>query len=189
MAEVLLVSDLRAGAGERRPVEASRSVLEVFTRACSCLPPPPQIQNGALASLCRSIGPLVQAPVPPSTPVWHSLASLTMNALQAAPPAVGTSSGGLGLTFAATRCACSSAMGAGCVRKGALPTLCDKVSTTSVRLCRLPVPAPRRLEEVYLVYTSEKNRGLTLRLHSMLIVAWAVGAVKTAMQCLHAHQQ
>jgi hypothetical protein len=40
-----------------------------------------------------------------------------------------------------------------------------------------------------MVYTSEKNRGLTLRLHFMLMAAWAVGAVKTVMQCLHAHQQ
>jgi hypothetical protein len=39
------------------------------------------------------------------------------------------------------------------------------------------------------VYTSEKNRGLTLRLHFMLMAAWAVGAVKTTMQCFHAHQQ
>ena len=54
-----------------------------------------------------------------------------------------------------------------------------------------PSPASRslRLEEVYLVYTSEKNRGLTLRLHFMLTVAWAVGALKTITQSLHAYQQ
>lgn len=42
---------------------------------------------------------------------------------------------------------------------------------------------------MYLVYTSEKNRGLTLRLHFMLTVAWAVGALKTVTQSLHAYQQ
>ncbi|PSC69024.1 putative leucine-rich repeat receptor kinase [Micractinium conductrix] len=45
-----------------------------------------------------------------------------------------------------------------------------------------------RLEEVYLVYTSEKNRGLTLRLHFMLIAAWAVGALKTVTQTVYAVQ-
>lgn len=40
-----------------------------------------------------------------------------------------------------------------------------------------------------MVYTSEKSRGLTLRLHFMLMAAWAVGAVKTVKHCLHAHQQ
>lgn len=39
-----------------------------------------------------------------------------------------------------------------------------------------------RLEEVYLVYTAEKNRGLTLRLHYMVAAAWAVGCVKTLAQ-------
>ncbi|KAL4457441.1 hypothetical protein ABPG75_012306 [Micractinium tetrahymenae] len=48
--------------------------------------------------------------------------------------------------------------------------------------------AAPRLEEVYLVYTSEKNRGLTLRLHFMLIAAWAVGAAKTVAQAAHALQ-
>ena len=33
-----------------------------------------------------------------------------------------------------------------------------------------------------MVYTAEKNRGLTLRLHYMLIAAWVVGALKTASQ-------
>ena len=42
---------------------------------------------------------------------------------------------------------------------------------------------------MYLVYSSEKNRGLTLRLHFMLTAAWAVGAAKTLTQCFHAHQQ
>lgn len=45
------------------------------------------------------------------------------------------------------------------------------------------------MEEVYLVYTSEKNRGLTLRLHFMLIAAWAVGALKTVTQAVHAVQK
>lgn len=48
---------------------------------------------------------------------------------------------------------------------------------------------PCSLEEVYLVYTSEKNRGLTLRLHFMLIAAWAVGALKTVTQTVYAVQQ
>lgn len=42
---------------------------------------------------------------------------------------------------------------------------------------------------MYLVYTSEKNRGLTLRLHFMLIAAWAVGALKTLTQSAHAYQR
>ena len=42
---------------------------------------------------------------------------------------------------------------------------------------------------MYLVYTAEKNRGLTLRLHFMLIVAWAVGALKTVSQGLYAYKQ
>ncbi|KAL4440994.1 hypothetical protein ABPG77_010425 [Micractinium sp. CCAP 211/92] len=53
-------------------------------------------------------------------------------------------------------------------------------------LC-LTFAAPR-LENVYLVYTSEKNRGLTLRLHFMLITAWAVGAAKTVTQAAHVMQ-
>ena len=44
------------------------------------------------------------------------------------------------------------------------------------------------LEPVYLVYTAEKNRGLTLRLHFMLIAAWAVGALKTVSQGLYAYK-
>ena len=55
--------------------------------------------------------------------------------------------------------------------------------------CASPLAPPRRLEEVYLVYTSEKNRGLTLRLHFMLIAAWAVGALKTVTQSVYAFQQ
>ena len=39
------------------------------------------------------------------------------------------------------------------------------------------------------MYTSEKNRGLTLRLHFMLIAAWAVGALKTVTQTVYAVQQ
>lgn len=55
---------------------------------------------------------------------------------------------------------------------------------------RAPRPLPRRrLEEVFLVYTSEKNRGLTLRLHFMLVAAWAVGALKTLAQSVYAFQQ
>ena len=53
-----------------------------------------------------------------------------------------------------------------------------------------PPPLPTlRLEEVYLVYTAEKNRGLTLRLHFMLVAAWAVGALKTLSQLMLAFQQ
>jgi hypothetical protein len=48
--------------------------------------------------------------------------------------------------------------------------------------------AATRLEEVYLVYTAEKNRGLTLRLHFMLVAAWAVGALKTLSQLMLAFQ-
>ena len=44
------------------------------------------------------------------------------------------------------------------------------------------------MEEVYLVYTAEKNRGLTLRLHTMLIAAWAAGALKTVGQAMQAYQ-
>jgi len=44
------------------------------------------------------------------------------------------------------------------------------------------------LEHVYLVYTAEKNRGLTLRLHLMLMAAWAVGSLKTVSQALYAYQ-
>lgn len=39
------------------------------------------------------------------------------------------------------------------------------------------------------MYTSEKNRGLTLRLHFMLIAAWAVGALKTVTQSAYAYKQ
>jgi hypothetical protein len=35
---------------------------------------------------------------------------------------------------------------------------------------------------VYLVYTAEKNRGLTIRMHGMLIAAWSVGILKTLAQ-------
>ncbi len=45
------------------------------------------------------------------------------------------------------------------------------------------------LEPVYLVYTAEKNRGLTLRLHLMLMAAWAVGALKTVSQASYAYRQ
>ena len=41
---------------------------------------------------------------------------------------------------------------------------------------------------MYLVYTAEKNRGLTLRLHFMLTAAWAVGALKTISQVLYAYK-
>lgn len=67
-------------------------------------------------------------------------------------------------------------------------------ATASCPLCRLLHPphcSPRcpRLEEVFLVYTSEKNRGLTLRLHFMLVAAWAVGVLKTLTQTTYALQQ
>lgn len=39
------------------------------------------------------------------------------------------------------------------------------------------------------MYTSEKNRGLTLRLHFMLTTAWAVGVLKTVTQSVSAYQQ
>ncbi len=39
------------------------------------------------------------------------------------------------------------------------------------------------------MYTAEKNRGLTLRLHFMLVAAWAVGALKTLSQLMLAFQQ
>lgn len=39
------------------------------------------------------------------------------------------------------------------------------------------------------MYTAEKNRGLTLRLHFMLIAAWAVGALKTVSQGLYAYKE
>ena len=53
-----------------------------------------------------------------------------------------------------------------------------------------PLPPPlHSLEPVYLVYTAEKNRGLTLRLHFMLIAAWAVGALKTISQAMFAYKQ
>lgn len=53
----------------------------------------------------------------------------------------------------------------------------------------LPPACPRRLEPVYMVYTAEKNRDLTLRLHVMLIAAWAVGALKTVSQALYAYRK
>lgn len=40
-----------------------------------------------------------------------------------------------------------------------------------------------------MVYTAEKNRGLTLRLHFMLMVAWAVGAFKSLSQCFYGEHQ
>ena len=65
-------------------------------------------------------------------------------------------------------------------------------SLHSYRLISLPptccTPHRHRLEEVYLVYTAEKNRGLTLRLHTMLIAAWAAGALKTVGQAMQAYQ-
>lgn len=110
--------------------------------------------------------------------------------------AAGGPSRGPGLTFAATRCVgrrrqalrpnrgggVSGGVTAGeprCVA-AALPTHMSRACTP---LCVL------RLEEVYLVYTAEKNRGLTLRLHFMLVAAWAVGALKTLSQLLLAVQQ
>ena len=57
-----------------------------------------------------------------------------------------------------------------------------KPSPSAVRL------APGRLEEVFLVYTAEKNRGLTLRLHYLLAAAWAVGALKTVSQAAHTYR-
>ena len=48
---------------------------------------------------------------------------------------------------------------------------------------------PCRLEEVYLVYTAEKNRGLTLRLHFLFILAWLVAALKTVSQASDAYAQ
>lgn len=39
---------------------------------------------------------------------------------------------------------------------------------------------------MYLVYIAEKNRGLTLRLRCMLIIAWAVGAMRTMFQGIEA---
>ena len=45
------------------------------------------------------------------------------------------------------------------------------------------------MEDVFLVYTAEKNRGLTLRLHFMLIAAWAVGALKTVSQAAYVYRQ
>lgn len=36
------------------------------------------------------------------------------------------------------------------------------------------------------MYAAEKNRGLTLRLHFMLTAAWAIGALKTTLQCSQA---
>ena len=59
------------------------------------------------------------------------------------------------------------------------------VTTNSCPLIGPPLPLPR-LEEVYLVYTAEKNRGLTLRLHYMLATAWAVGSLKTVAQAVFA---
>lgn len=71
---------------------------------------------------------------------------------------------------------------------GACPTQRPAVLAWAPPRCTCPRCACR-LEEVYLVYTSEKNRGLTLRLHFMLIAAWAVGALKTLTQCAYAFQQ
>lgn len=46
-----------------------------------------------------------------------------------------------------------------------------------------------RLEDVYLVYMAEKNRGLTLRLHFLFIMAWLVAALKTVSQASDAYAQ
>ena len=59
----------------------------------------------------------------------------------------------------------------------------------STNLSLTPPSPPPSLEPVYLVYTAEKNRGLTLRLHFMLVAAWAVGALKTVSQALYAYKQ
>ena len=87
---------------------------------------------------------------------------------------------GLWLTFSAPRCGSESPDSVA----AALPTLGIGLPLTLPCSC-----ASSRLEDVYLVYTSEKNRGLTLRLHFMLITAWAVGAAKTVTQAVHALQQ
>jgi hypothetical protein len=42
---------------------------------------------------------------------------------------------------------------------------------------------------VYLVYTAEKNRGLTLRLHFLFILGWLVAALKTVSQAFDAYAQ
>ena len=76
---------------------------------------------------------------------------------------------------------------------GILINLCvcrDCLGHTSCNVASHPPAPPRcRLERVYLVYTAEKNRGLTLRLHFMLIAAWAVGALKTVSQGLYAFSE
>lgn len=58
-------------------------------------------------------------------------------------------------------------------------------------MCResLCAPVDSRLEEVYLVYTAEKNRGLTLRLHFLFILGWLVAALKTVSQAFDAYAQ
>ena len=53
---------------------------------------------------------------------------------------------------------------------------------------RNPLAPLGRLEDVFLVYTAEKNRGLTLRLHYLLAAAWAVGALKTVSQAAYAYR-
>lgn len=57
-------------------------------------------------------------------------------------------------------------------------TACDPPCRPACRLLR----PPRRLEEVYLVYTAEKNRALTLRLHYTLFACWAVAALTTGVR-------
>lgn len=37
------------------------------------------------------------------------------------------------------------------------------------------------LEPAFLVYSSERNRGVTIRLHSMMTLGWIVGAVKSIL--------
>lgn len=121
-----------------------------------------------------------------------------MSAQAAGPsaPAAAAPSGGLGLTFSASRCAerrrrqppFEDAAARQCRRRHpCFPRRCSRLRLLPASLH--PHPCARRLEDVYLVYTAEKNRGLTLRLHFMLVAAWAVGALKTLSQSVHAYQQ
>lgn len=123
-----------------------------------------------------------------------------MSAQAAGPsqPAAPGPSRGLGLTFAATRCAGRRRHA---LRRaaGAWPSPPGRSAPAALGGCKPRLPTPpaalptrppfHRLEEVYLVYTAEKNRGLTLRLHFMLVAAWAVGALKTLSQLMLAFQQ
>lgn len=76
---------------------------------------------------------------------------------------------------------------------GAPPEL--RLALPCLHTCRasLSEPPPARpalrLEEVYLVYTAEKNRGLALRLHLLLILAWVVATLKTVSQAADAYAQ